>query len=79
MLSHFLDQWRSITSNRFVFNMVQCHHLQLKSHLPLFCNFWQFNIKAAAAHHPIIQKEVDELLADDASFFFYLICLYYYS
>ena len=42
--------------------MVQGHHLQLRSHAPLFCNFWQFNVKAAAAHHPIIQKEVDELL-----------------
>ena len=43
--------------------MVQGHHLQLRSHPPLFCNFQQFNVKAAAAHHPIIQKEVDELLA----------------
>ena len=31
MLSHFLDQWRSITSNRIVLNMVQGHHLQLRS------------------------------------------------
>ena len=59
----FLDQWRGITSNRFVLNMVQGHHLQLRSHPPLFCNFWQFNVKAAAGHHPIIQKEVDDLLA----------------
>ena len=43
--------------------MVWCHHLQLRSCPPLFCNFWQFNVKVAAAHHPIIQKEVDELLA----------------
>ena len=35
------DQWRSITSNRFVLNMVWGHHLQLQSHPPLFCNFWQ--------------------------------------
>ena len=28
-----------------------------------FCNFLQFNVEVAAAHHPIIQKEVDELLA----------------
>ena len=63
MLSHFYDQWRCITSNRFVLNMVQGHHLQLGSCPPLFCNFWQFSVKAAAAHHPIIQKEVDELLA----------------
>ena len=26
-------------------------------------NFQQFNVKAAVAHHPTIQKEVDELLA----------------
>ena len=66
MLFKFFDQWRSITSNRFVLNMVQGHHLQLRSHPPLFHNFWQFNVKAAAAHHPIIQKEVDELLAKGA-------------
>ena len=33
---------------------------------PLFFKFLQFNVKAAAAHHPIIQKEVDELLAKGA-------------
>ena len=54
ILSHFLDQWRSITSNRFVFNMVQGHHLQLMSHPSLFCNFWQSSVKLTAAHHPII-------------------------
>ena len=63
MLFNFFDQWRSITSNRFVLNMVQGHHLQLKSHPPLFCYFWQFNVKVATADHPVIQKEVDELLA----------------
>ena len=42
-----------------ILNMVQGHHLQLRSHPPLFCNIGQFNVKA---HHPIIQ-EVDELLA----------------
>ena len=41
--------------------MVQGHHLQLRSHPPWFCNFWDINVKVAAAHHPIIQKEVDEL------------------
>ena len=46
--------------------MVQGHHLQLRSHLLLFCNFWQFNVKVAAAYHPNIQKEVDELLAKGA-------------
>ena len=39
------------------------NHHQLWSHLPLFHNFWQLNVKAATTHHPIIQKEVDELLA----------------
>ena len=63
MLFKFFDQWRSITSNRFVLNMVQGHYLQLKSCPPLFHDFWHFNVKAAAAHHPVIQKEVDELLA----------------
>ena len=46
--------------------MVRGHHLQLRSHPPLFHNFWQFNVKVAAAHHPVIQKEVDELLAKGA-------------
>ena len=63
MLFIFFYQWRSISSNRFVLNMVQGHHLQLWSPPPLFCNFQQFNVKAATTHHPIIQKEVDELLA----------------
>ena len=66
MLFKFFDQWRSITSNRFVLNMVWGHHLQLRSHPPLFCDFWHFNVKMAAAHHPVIQKEVDELLAKGA-------------
>ena len=61
----FLDQWRSVTSNRFVLNMVQGHHLQLRSCPPLFCYFWQFNVKVAAALHPIIH-EVDELLSKGA-------------
>ena len=38
------------------------HHLQLSYCPPLFHNFWQFNVKEAAAHLPIIQKEVDGLL-----------------
>ena len=66
MLFKFFDQWGSITSNRFMLNMVQGHHLQLRSHPPLFHDFWHFNVKAAAAHHPVIQKEVDELLAKGA-------------
>ena len=66
MLLKFFDQWRSITSNRFMLNMVWGHHLQLKSHPPLFHDFQHFNVKAAAPHHPVIQKEVDELLAKGA-------------
>ena len=66
MLFKFFDQWRSITSNSFVFNMVWGHHLQLRSHPPSFHDFQHFNVKAAAAHHPVIQKEVDELLAKGA-------------
>ena len=57
-LFKFFDQWRSITSNRFVLNMVQGHHLQLRSHSPLFHDFQCFNVKVAAAHLPVIQKEV---------------------
>ena len=63
MLFKFFDQWRSITSNRFVHNMVWGHHLQLRSHPPLFCDFQCFNVKVAAAHYPVIQREVDVLLA----------------
>ena len=63
MLFKFFDQWRSITSNRFVLNMIQGHHLQLRSCHPLFHDFWSFNIKLVAAHHSVIQKEVDEPLA----------------
>ena len=42
--------------------MVHGHHLQLRSCPPLFCNFWQFNVKVAAVHHLIIQKKAEELL-----------------
>ena len=85
MLFKFFDQWRSITSNRFMLNMVRHHHLQLRSCPPLFCNFWHFNVKAAATHHPVIEKEVDELLAKGAiepssgCASFYSRCLWYLS
>ena len=62
MLFKFFDQWRSITSNRFVLNMVWGHHLQLKSHPPLFSDFWHFNVKAAAAHHSVIQRKLMSFL-----------------
>ena len=66
MLSHFLHQWRIITSNRFLLNMVQDHHLQLRSCPPLLPNFWQFSVKMAATYYPINQREVDELLSKGA-------------
>ena len=46
--------------------MVWGHQLQLRSHPPLLHNFWQFHVKVAAAHHPIAQKEGDELFAKGA-------------
>ena len=46
--------------------MVWGHHLQLRFRPPLFCDFQHFNVKVAAAHHSVIQKEVDELLAKGA-------------
>ena len=42
--------------------MVEGHHLHLECQPSLFHNFTCFNVKAAVAHHPIIWKEVDELL-----------------
>ena len=66
MLFHFLGHWRCVTSNRFLLNMVKGHHLQLRSCPPLFHNFQHFSVKAAATHHPIIHKEVDELLVKGA-------------
>ena len=47
--------------------MGQGHHLQLRSCPQVFQNFWQCNVKAAAAHHPIIQKQVDRLLSKGAN------------
>ena len=39
MLFKLFDQWRSITSNRCVVYMVWDHHIQLRSHPPLFRHF----------------------------------------
>ena len=47
-------------------NIVWGHNPQLRYHSPLFHKFQQYNVKAAVAHHTIIQKEVDELLAKGA-------------
>ena len=57
-LSQYLDQWRSITSNRFVLDMIQGHHLQLRCHPLLFCQYKWFTINTATAYHPAIQNEV---------------------
>ena len=65
-LPNFLDQWRSIASHRFVLNMVKDHHFQFRCFPMLFHNFRQFSMKSAHAYCPIIQKEVDELLAKGA-------------
>ena len=44
--------------------MVKGHYLQLWSHPPSFHNFKWFNFKAATAHHPVIDKEVDKLIQE---------------
>ena len=41
-LPEFLDQWRNITFNRFVLNMMKSHYLQLRYHPLLFNNFRWF-------------------------------------
>ena len=61
-----LNQSRSITVSRFVLNMVKGHHLQFRWHCLLCHNFKWFIIKAAMAHHPIIQEEVEKMLAKGA-------------
>ena len=43
--------------------MVKLHHLQLRVCYPLFYNFHQFQVEAAWGHHPVIQKEVQQLVA----------------
>ena len=47
-------------------NMVKCQILQLRCYPLLFCNFTWFDSKAALAHHPIIRREVGELVAKGA-------------
>ena len=66
ILPHFLDQCRSMSSNKFVLSMVIGHHLQLQKWPQVLCNFKLFNIKGAATHCPIIQENVQELLAKGA-------------
>ena len=61
MLFNFLDQWRRITGLCLIWFCG--HHLLLRLP-PLLHNFCQFNVKATAAHHSIIQKEVDDVLSN---------------
>ena len=56
-------QWRSITSYRFILRWLKVTIFSLDASLCCSIIFKLFNIKAALAHHPIIQKEVDKLLA----------------
>ena len=42
--------------------MVRGDNPQLRWHPSLIHNINWFNIKATAVHHPVMQKEVDELL-----------------
>ena len=65
ILPPILGHWRSTTSNRFVLHMVKSHDLQFMCHPMLFHNFKQFNMKDTTTCCPVIQKEVDELLAKD--------------
>ena len=44
--------------------MVKGHHVQLRCHSLLFCDFKEFNIKVVMAHHPSIQEDMDELLVN---------------
>ena len=56
-----MDQGKSITSNRFVFNIIEGQDLQLRCHSLLFCKFKQFNINIAVVHYPVRQRDIDEL------------------
>ena len=56
--------------------MAKGNHLLLRAWLSLFCNLHCFNIKAAEAQHPVIQKEQEPLakgatepLIDGAGFY----------
>ena len=68
-LVHFQKFWikgEALPSVGLYLIWLQVPHLQLRWHTLFFHNFKLFNTKAAMAHHPIIQKDVDELLARDA-------------
>ena len=57
----FLNQWKSITSNRFLLKMFQGYYLTFRCHAPFSIILNSLTLKAAAAHQPVIQ-EVNELL-----------------
>ena len=59
-LPKFLNQWRSSTYNRLVFNMVKGHYLQLRSHSHYSVISNGLTLRLLWF---IIQKVVDELLA----------------
>ena len=65
-LPQFIDEWKKVTTNRFILNMVKGHHLQIKTRPPLFRNFSRFDIRCKPEHRPVIQEEVDKLLAKGA-------------
>ena len=44
-------------------NVVKGHHLSLRAWFALLCNFHWFIIKASIVYHPVIQRELQELLA----------------
>ena len=55
----FMDQWKSLLPIGLCLIWLRCCPL-------LFHSFRQFNIEATPAHYPIIQKDVNELLAKGA-------------
>ena len=65
--SNYLVNGEAIHPTGLCLIWVQGHCLQLRSCPPLFHDFWHFNVKVMAAHHPVIQWEVDELLAKGAN------------
>ena len=65
----FIPFCRSFEKHYFHYicvNIVKGHHHQLMAWPPVFCNFQWFSIKAVVANHPVIQMEVQELLAKGA-------------
>ena len=57
----------SITSNRFVLNMLKGNYLQLRCCPLLFHKYKQVTINVSVTHHLVIQKEAHELLCKGAN------------